>query len=337
MAEARMRAGIEEEMAYEDAIARMHPIGRTATSTTAPIDESRYIQKMAGMNDIRRLLCKVLVKPSMGSRLCADTVGRLTGLHFCLIGPRGSGKHTATQSVCATCHIEMLTVIPYQYRKGDICYAIRYACAQKPCVIYFDRFEQLWFIKEFVDEFTFQILGQEALCETWEGVLWLAFAVESERILTDEQYPVRELCDRRCACVSPLTSEERASMLINNFMCIGGAAKIGDIDEIKEREWADLGIATENLSPGDLKKFAATAQFKAFSRLSMRTLSEDSGLKIWETSLAKKRQPPSAPPAKRRLDISWRLDCATSYEEDVEKRRKTGKQCFIVPKRASHW
>jgi len=308
------------------AIKRMHPLERTATSTlVSPSAGARLVAAMAGMDKIAALLSAVIVGPSVAPDTYAATVGKLSGLHFCLIGPRGSGRHEATASVCASCCVDMVTVSPYQYTLGDVGFALEYACKEMPCVVYFDGFETLWRKERFVEEFSYEVLGMEGLRDSWDGV-WLAFAVESSDPVMDETMPIRDLCGfRRCASVSDLTDKQRRDLMFDRFLCAGGAevrsdaAGGGDAAGITDRQWSDLKMAMRDCAPGDLRRFAADVQYSALSRVPIQSLSD-------QERESGQRRP---------LQVSWEQDGVTSYVEDRQGSDKSGKRKLVVARRSA--
>lgn len=312
----------------QDAIARMHPLGRTGAMTCVPAEVCNLLPHMCGMAEISELLCNVLVKPSIAKKVYMETAGRLTGFHFALVGENGTGRRSAMRSVCAACCIDALTITYHQYVYGDIGYAIRYASSHMPCVVYFDDFDSLGCKDEFAAEFSYQVLGQDRLCNTWEGV-WLGFGVQTQAAAT--AWPLADLCGPRFASVRNLTDEEAARLLMQDFLSTGGAQV--DVESMTGQQWTVLAAAMQDCTPQDLKGFAGSVLWSALSRVSTGSHATANDIPVlgptsrWTRGAAQQRQ--HRPP----VEVKWTMDAEPCYKKQGTEETGTGVRKAVVLKR----
>ena len=260
---------------YLKALSRMAPLGRTGSTTTLCPDMCTLLPPdMRGMTEVAELLWNALVKPAAVYRAYVASVGRLSALHFCIVGAEGSGKRGALRMACASCCVDMLTISPQWYSPDDLGYAVMYACSERPCVIYFDDIDALMRNPAFKHDFDLHVFGQDDLCSTWNRV-WLAFGALSEADV--HTTPVLKLCGLRVAAVTELQDREAAEMLVNKFLCVGN---VRIEPALTDAQWGELAMAARGCTPRDLRDFAGMVTYHALCRISLRNLAEIYGLPI---------------------------------------------------------
>lgn len=317
-----------------DACRRMRPLGRSATAVCIPLQAAELLPHMCGMVEVAALLQDVFSKPTLAKRRFARMVGRLSGLHFALVGRPGTGRRTAVRSACATCGIDMLTIAPEQYVYQDLGVAMNYCLAFKPCVLYFDGFDALLKNRDFCNEFGFQILGQEPVADTWDG-MYLAFGIENPALLAAQ--PLLRLCKNRYATVRDLDAEDAARLLFRVFLPEGGA-KV-NADDLTDKQWDDLETAVKRCTPRDLKDFASVVQWSALSRISVRSHAEDSGIPVMASDKSVSLPGPSTAAAAAAVDaapgpivVDWAQDVEANYVVIPPDRSPTGVLAYAVPR-----
>lgn len=272
------------DSAYLKAIGRMAPLGRTGIRTTLCPDMCTLLPPdIRGMSEVAELLWNALVKPATVHEAYIPTVGRLSALHFCIVGAEGTGKRTALRMACASCCVDMLTISPQWYAPDDLCYAVLYACAERPCIVYFDDIEALMKIPVFKHDFDLHVLGQDELCSTWNQV-WLAFGALSESDVRTT--PVLPLCGMRIAAVVEMQDREAAEMLVNKFLCVGN---VRVEPPLTDAQWGELAMAARGCTPRDLRDFAGAVMYHAMCRISLRNLAEIYGLHVVSESMERQQ------------------------------------------------
>jgi hypothetical protein len=80
----RHHHGFSEEM--NRALGRMYPLGSACNTMLVQTEMHRILPNMHGVDDIRKLLWRLLVTPMAAFQLYATTIGSISSLHFCLVG-----------------------------------------------------------------------------------------------------------------------------------------------------------------------------------------------------------------------------------------------------------
>jgi hypothetical protein len=260
---------------------RMKRLGRSGQTAGIQLQTASMLPTMYGMANIDKLLWDAVVKPSVVPATYRSTCGRLTGLHFGLIGPRGSGKHSAVRMVCAQMCIEMVTISPKWYEFGDIHQAISFASYDSPAIVYFDEFAALAKRDAFVAEFYTQVLGQDDMCTTWSNI-WLAFAFESEEemlSLPEKIQGVTEICRSRRACVCDLSESESINYVIGAITKVV-SVPVRIIPNMSEEQYYRLGLACRGCTPRELEGFAGDVVYNALRRMDLKTLAQMNNIPI---------------------------------------------------------
>jgi hypothetical protein len=304
-----------------DPLRKFTPLGRTATSAFVPRTATGLLPHMFGMNEIAKLLFEVIVKPSACGTVYTSTVGRLTGLHFCLVGREGTGRRTALRTVCSMCQVDMLTINSLQYQYGDVDHVIQSACYRRPCVVYFEDYDWLRKMPDFARDFDYQVLAMDLLCNTWNHI-WLGFGMTS--LAAAKSPPLSYLCADRVACVVDMTEEEKGRLLFNSFLSTGGVDD--NRHAMTAEQWQRLVEATREATPADLRAFAGRVIYATLTRMSLNALiaQTDPSLRARFGLEDESRQ--------HSITISWKDDAEPHYEEDESLMAETGTTTYTITK-----
>jgi hypothetical protein len=299
----------------------MDPLQRSANVTYLSPEEYDLLPKsFLGMGQIRDLLWKYLVKPTVVRPVYRRSAGKMTTLHFALVGKPGSGRRTAVRIACATCCMDMLTIHPNKFRFTDMCWALQYAFARRPCVIYFDAFELLQKNREFMEDFLYQLYNSiYPVLDGWDGV-WFVFALQSEGAALSP--PVSDLCSDRFACVEEFSPPQLEALFFTSFLPTGGAVLAKGLTEEQRRVFLS---AIESSTPGELRNFAGEVQSAALCRVELECLAMHNNIKFLRGKDTSSRSLPASywgkdsalssgsVPTTWKIQISWELDAEPLY------------------------